>query len=418
MKFDVVIIGGGLSGLTCGIRLSQQGKKCAIISSGQSALHFSSGSFDLLNFLPEGTPVHKPLEKIDKLTELNPLHPYSKMGVENFKKYAIQVPSCFEKLDIFTKGSAEKNHFRITPMGNLKPTWLTLDEYAISPDSGTLPWKKVAIFNAEGFMDFYPRSVADEFSRLGTESEITIFSLPALQLLRRNPTEMRAANITRVLDKPENFKDLVTILQKGSRNAEVVLLPAFLGFGDNQLTKRLTEAVGKPVFILPTVPPSVQGMRTQEQLYKYFKRQGGVYMMGDMVMKAECQDDRVKTIYTYNHGDIGFHADEFVLATGSYFSQGLIATRDKVYEPIFNLDVNYDADRDNWYNENMFEKQNYMSFGVKTDNAFRALKEGKPFQNLYVAGAVLEGFNPIKEGSGSGVSLLTSLFIADNILSK
>ena len=48
MKYDIIIIGGGLSGLTAGITLAQAGRRVCIVSAGQSSLHFHSGSFDLL----------------------------------------------------------------------------------------------------------------------------------------------------------------------------------------------------------------------------------------------------------------------------------------------------------------------------------------------------------------------------------
>ena len=60
MKYDVVLIGGGLSSLVCGISLQRAGKRCLMVSGGQNALHFSSGAFGLLGFRPDGSAVERP----------------------------------------------------------------------------------------------------------------------------------------------------------------------------------------------------------------------------------------------------------------------------------------------------------------------------------------------------------------------
>ena len=66
MKFDTIIIGGGLCGLTAGIELSRKGQKCLIVSSGQSALHFFSGSFELCSLADD------PYQAIATLGEEHP----------------------------------------------------------------------------------------------------------------------------------------------------------------------------------------------------------------------------------------------------------------------------------------------------------------------------------------------------------
>lgn len=418
MKFDTIIIGGGLSGLTCGIRLQQAGQKCVIISSGQSALHFSSGSFDLLNQLPNGEIVHNPQEAVKSLITENPKHPYSKLGIEKFSQLTSSTHDFLKDIGLQTKGSDKKNHFRITPMGILKPTWLSMDNFATSEIENQLAWKKVAIFSITGFLDFYPKFIADELKKLGTESKIQIFNLPELEHLRKNPSELRSTNIARVLDKSETRDSLIKILKEGSKDCEAIIFPACIGLDDYNVTSALSKAVGKPIHLIPTLPPSATGVYTQQYLHNHFIKSGGVYMLGDSIQRADIENNKITKVYSYNHGDIPFRGKNVVLATGSYFSQGLIATSNRVYEPIFDLDIDYLENREEWYNINMFENQNYQQFGVKTNDSFNGLKNGKPIENLYVAGAILEGFNPVKEGSGAGVSILTALDIANTISLK
>jgi len=96
MKFDTIIIGGGLTGLLCGIRLQRKGQKCAVISAGQSAMHFWSGAFDLLNRMPDGTDVDYPLESIGKLPQT---HPYSIIGADKVLGHLRRATELFGILD-------------------------------------------------------------------------------------------------------------------------------------------------------------------------------------------------------------------------------------------------------------------------------------------------------------------------------
>ena len=394
MKFDTVIIGGGLSGLACGIRLQKKGVKCAIISAGQSALHFSSGSFELLNRLPDGTAVKNPVEAVAKL---DASHPYKKIG--DFAKYASEAKQLLADSGVEVEGEA---------------TWLTLSEFNRFKGAEEFKGKKVRVANIAGFLDFNMKFVTDALESMGAECCQELIHIDEVDRLRKSPTEMRATNIARVLDKEYIHNQLLTILKNYSIGVDAVVLPAAVGLASQKLVKALRKAVPS-VVLVPTMPPSVSGIRTQQQLRREFERLGGVFMLGDSVVRADVEGGKVKAVYTINHADNGIKADNYILTTGSFFSNGLVAHSNEVVEPVFGLDVDFAADRAEWCDPQFFNKQGYQAFGVATDSNFNVKKEGKVLGNLYAAGSVLSGFNALHEGCGAGVALLTALYVADNL---
>ena len=418
MRFDTVIIGGGLAGMACGIRLAEAGRRCAIISQGQSALHFSSGSFDLLGKMPDGSDVEDPLAGIAALERTNPGHPYAVMGAKRCEKYALEAPELLRAAGIPVSGDCRRNHCRITPMGCAKTTWLTIDGYLTAEAPDRLPFRKVCIANVEGFLDFYPEFIAEEFRKYGIECTFASVNLPDLEQIRRNPSEMRSANIARVFDHERNLEALAAQVRDAAATCDALILPAIIGLNRNDSLEVLRAKIPTPLYLLPTLPPSIPGIRAQQALQHRFRALGGEYFLGDSVQHAEYGAGCVRAVFTANHGDIPFEADHFVLASGSFFSRGLVATPDRIVEPVFGADTVYTPDRSQWYTLRFFDRQNYQAFGVRTDAALHVVREGRAIGNLYGAGAGLAGFHPVQEGCGAGVSLLSALYVADEILNS
>ncbi len=123
MKFDTIIIGGGLSGLTCGISLAEGGQHVAIISRGQSSMFFSDGSFGLLGYDNEGNEVAHPAEAMGQLAAT---HPYTKMGAERTLSLARRAQSLLQAAGVEMDGSYDANHTRVTQFGTAMPAWLTI----------------------------------------------------------------------------------------------------------------------------------------------------------------------------------------------------------------------------------------------------------------------------------------------------
>lgn len=416
MKFDIVIIGGGLAGLVCGIKLQKAGKKCAIVSAGQSAMHFSSGTFDLLGRLPDGTEVSNPLEAMKSLPEE---HPYSILGEEKVRKYTEEAPVFLQECGIKVSGNASANSWRITPTGERKPSWLTLGDFAALGSKDEKIGDKVLIVNILGYLDFNTKFLADSFEKQGSSCRISSIKLDEMERLRKNPSEMRATNIARVMDRDGIWEKAAEQVKGMLKDEDTVVLPAVFGLKDGSVIEKIREAVGVKTVFVSTMPPSVPGIRSQMTLKAEFERAGGRFFMGDTVVDAEfAEDGTVKSVGTQNFGNIRLYADNFVLASGSFFSKGMIATPDRIYEPVFGVDLSYAEGRDQWFDRNFWNKQNYISYGAKVSKFLHASIDGKPVGNLYAIGSLIGGSNTLYEGCGGGIALLTALAAADGILEK
>lgn len=422
MKFNNIVIGGGMAGLSAALRLVEAGQKTLLMASGQSALHFSSGSVDLLE--SEGDP----RAALPAFMAAHPDHPYSKVGMENIEASLADLQRhCAEQgLPLVHN---ETNHQRLTPIGTLKRTWLSPDTCACVTDA-PIP-DALLLATMEGFRDFHPALAAANLATHARFAHCRVLTgeirLPQLAEFSRNPHEFRSADIARLFDKQNGGKyPLVAELareisrmvqESGVPDCRHIVLPACLSLGlvGSRLAE-LEQLTGCTIKEVATMPPSLIGMRMQEALKRRFMALGGTFLTSERVLGARYEGDKVIGVHSQNGDDQLFEADNFVLASGSFFSRGLESRLRGIREPIFDADVLSLEERDAWAGRRLFDHHPFMGFGVKTDDQLRVLRGGKPLTNLYGAGSVLAHYDPIKEGSGSGVAVATGWQAAGHIL--
>ena len=350
MKFQTIIVGGGLAGLTAGLALQKKGVSCAIISSGENALHFSSGTFS--GDCPE---------------EIVPL---------------------FEEAHITLKGDPSKDSWRLTPSGSMQKVRLAFEDVTLYP-SQKISASNVLIATPEGFIDFPTSFIADGLSQQGISCKVKSFSLPCLKTLRESPSEMRSVGIAKKLDGC--IEEVAERLRGLLDGEDLLILPQVFGLASPEPVRALRAALPVEIAFLGTMPPSVPGIRVQLQLKKAFERAGGTFLMGDTAVSAEIADGTVRLIRTKNLDSHILTADNYILASGTFFSKGLASSMEKISEPLFGLDIDCPSERTEWYSEDFFAPQPYMAAGVVTDKDLHPLKDGAPISNLYAVGSILAG---------------------------
>ncbi len=148
-RFDVLVIGGGISGTLAAAYLAGKGRKVGVLKKGGGATAMSSGLLDVLGYVDEEL-IRNPEEGVRSLSEQNPDHPYGMIGggrgESASERGQVAVKRLREALDFFRvgikaagheyEGSLDENVLVITPFGTYKPTCL-LPPWMYSDISGT-----------------------------------------------------------------------------------------------------------------------------------------------------------------------------------------------------------------------------------------------------------------------------------------
>ena len=425
MNYDCVIIGGGIAALNCGIACASSGLRTGIVSSGMSALHFSSGSIDLYGYHGNRKIVYRPYDHIESLIHSNANHPYAKCGIETIREALafFQREITAGGLDLYHND--DSNHFHVSTMGTVKPTYFS--QRSVFNDGIKESFKKrpkIALLNFAGFRDFYPELAAVNLRKSSLFSHLEIITgeltLPVYGNTERNPHEFRSIDIARIFDSERYVRNIADQIIRAADGSAFVGLPAFIGINNYaKIHRRLCELTGLLIYEIPTLPPSILGMRIDDALKTRFASLGGEFTAGDRVTGGEITGGILNHIHTENHGSTRIRAKYYVMASGSFFSGGLVSEFNNMKEPVFNLKLHCNMERSRWYSPNFLDTGGhpFLEYGVVTNENLNPVQDnGQTVENLFCAGAILGHYNPVREGCGGGVALATGYAAAKKII--
>ena len=416
---DLLVVGTGLSGLIAAHTAAKEGQQVRVISKGLGALHWSAGTIDLLGYTGSGhtEQVRRPLEVMPKFLEEHPGHPFAHLQPDFIAEGLSNFAALTGTLGLPYAGAenGQDNLFLPSPAGAARPTFLA----PLAQMAGDLGRSEpMLIVGFEGMRDFYPYLIAENLAKLGQQTRAVIMPMDLVTARHDANTVQLAEELDDGDRRQELGRQLKGIVQPGER----IGLPAILGLNAHGAVMRdLQELCAVPIFEIPTLPPSVPGIRLFGALRDSLISMGVRVEPGMEVIEAQ-----KKAPQNGSAGAIGWmasktpgrplkhRAEKFLLATGGILGGGFDSDMNgRVWEVILDLPLSVPQDRSEWFESRFLSEDGHPVFtgGVMVDDNFQPVtNDGKlVFENLWAAGHMLAGADPIVERTVEGIAILSGM---------
>jgi len=405
---EMAVVGTGIAGVAASIFALNRGIKVSL-TGNTGALAYTTGYLDLLgSFEKQGfSHVTDPWQAVRELATDDPRHPLAGIGAEQIQTAFTDYVSFIGDCGIAYSLPGRQNLTALSPVGTVKKT-LCVPRTMLAGVNAYAQKSRCLIVDFRGLRGFSGAQIVANMA--GDWPGLRHERIAVPDMLQK---EIYPEVLARSLEVPRYRETFAEAVKPLVGDAEVIGMPAVFGMHEPDKTMAALERlIGVPLFEIPTMPPSVPGIRMRELVEQYFPHKGVILIPQQKVTSIDFDRDVAVLNTADNYGPIRISAQTVVLATGRFISGGLEAHMDGITETLLDLPVTQPDSRDLWYQKHYMGKTGHQvhKAGIEVDRWFRPLdRAGRPVdERLFAAGIVLAHQDWIRSRSGAGIAIATA----------
>ncbi len=406
----LTVIGTGMTGMAATLFAANRGIDTVLVGS-TSEIMFASGFIDLLGVHPihERKSWKNPWQGIAEVRRDIPNHPYARMDETDIRTAFDQALSFLKDAGLPYLRRNEQNCRAVTSLGTLKSTYCI--PHTMWAGVEALEEKSPCLLvDFRGLKGFSARQIAAVLQHEWPNLRTVRISFPEMEHMEEVYTEALARN----LSMEHNRVKLAEVIRPHVKGSVYVGLPAILGISSSyEVACDISDKIGAKVFEIPTMPPSVPGLRLKEAFEEQFPLRGVRPFFQKQVLNVHNgPGGEFKLDIGGDTTEFGVKTDGIIMASGRFLGGGLRADRHQIRETIFGLPVTQPSDRRLWHRRSFLDSRGHPvnRCGLEIDDEFRPLdKSGHPaYPNLFAAGSVLAHQDWMRMKCGSGLAIATA----------